>query len=166
MLDIDNYFKDNDKRKKGKDRDRKPSSSSLKRILTPGVTANNIIKTAATGIIVFGTIVLMIIFAIAGSRLAGASYLPLATLAASALSIACIWMFGRPKTEEHYEEEFSKLKSELRNFNTHFDHVKTHQTEIEKRLANVELVESLGAKISQRSSENAHHAKQSATGNW
>lgn len=144
-MDDNNYTNHKDH----KDRSKLPRSA-VERILTPGVTANNIIKTVATGIIIFGTIVLMIIFAIAGSRLAAASYLPLATLAASSLSIACIWIFGRPKTEEHYEQEFSKLKSEIRKLNTNFNQLETHKLEIENRLTNVELLDSFETKLANR----------------
>ncbi len=155
MSDRDKYRDedDDDNWRKGKDRRGKSKSSTLERILTPGVTTNNIIKTAATGIILGGTILLMAIFAIAGSRLPGSSYLPLATLAASSISIACVWMFGRPKTEEHYEEEFTKLRSEISKTNATLDHVVNQTKVIDQRLANVEVLESFENRLAKRSIE-------------
>lgn len=155
MVDRNHHRDDDDDFTKRQERHRKSPSSALERILTPGVTANNIIKTAATGIILGGTIILMTIYGISGARLAGASYLPIATIAASSIAIACVWIFGRPKTEEHYEEEFSKLKSELSKLNTNFESIETKNTDLNKRLSNVELLESFEQKLAMRSLEKA-----------
>jgi hypothetical protein len=126
---------------------REPSKGPVERILTPGTTTNNVIKTAATGIIAGGTILLMVIYGISGDRLAGASYIPMATVAASAIATACVWIFGRPKTEETYNQEFTILKKELRKLNNNFDELQAQNTELEQRLANVELLESFEDKL-------------------
>ncbi len=148
MGDRDNYKSrkryddDDDDYNERRDRRRGPPKSTVERILTPGKTANNVVKTVATGIITGGTILLMITYAIAGDRLVGASYLPLATAVASAAATACVWIFGRPKTEEAYNEEFTIIRKELRNLNTDLDELQAQNTELEQRLANVELLES------------------------
>jgi 5-bromo-4-chloroindolyl phosphate hydrolysis protein len=126
---------------------RGPTKGVVERILTPGHTTNNVVKTIATGIIAGATILLMIIYAISGDRLVGASYLPLLTALASAISTACIWIFGRPKTEEAYNNEFTILRKELRNINSNFDELQDRHADLEKRLTNVELIESFEDKL-------------------
>ena len=131
-----------------------PTKGPIERILTPGATANNVIKTAATGIISGTTFILMSIYALAGDRLAGASYLPIATIATSAIAIACVWVFGRLKTEEAYSAEFSKLKKELRKLNTNIEELQSQNSELEQRLSNVELLESFEDKLAKLTLEN------------
>lgn len=140
--DDDDYYERRDRR-----RDREPKKSTIERILTPGKTANNIIKTAATGIIAGGTILLMGVYGAFGSRLVGAEFLPMATAVSSAVATACVWIFGRPKTEEAYNEEFTILRKELRSLNQNLDDLQAQNTELEQRLANVELIESFEDKL-------------------
>ena len=135
------YDEDDDRYKERRDKRREPSKGAVERMLTPGNTANNVVKTVATGIIAGGTVLLMVVYGISGDRLAGASYLPMATAVAGVISTACVWIFGRPKTEEIYNEEFTILRKELRTLNTNLDDLQDHNTELEKRLANVELLE-------------------------
>ena len=144
MGDRERYNDDYEERREKR---REPTKGPVERILTPGTATNNVIKTAATGIIAGGTILLMVIYGISGDSLAGASYLPMATVAASAVATACVWIFGRPKTEEAYNEEFTILRKELRKINTNFDELQAHNTELEQRLANVELLESFEDKL-------------------
>jgi len=66
--DDDDYGDERYERRRRDDRSHQPKQSALERILTPGNTANNIIKTAATGIIAGGTILLMGIYGIWGDR--------------------------------------------------------------------------------------------------
>lgn len=144
MGDREHYDDDYQERREKR---REPAKGPVERILTPGTTTNNVIKTATTGIIAGGTILLMAIYGISGDRLAGASYLPIATIAASAVATACVWIFGRPKTEEAYNEEFTILRKELGRLNGNFDELKANNTELEQRLANVELLESFEDKL-------------------
>ncbi|MFT5905585.1 MAG: hypothetical protein ACI9E1_001183 [Cryomorphaceae bacterium] len=148
MGDREHYDGDYQERREKR---REPAKGPVERILTPGTTTNNVIKTAATGIIAGGTILLMAIYGISGDRLAGASYLPIATIAASAVATACVWIFGRPKTEEAYNEEFTILRKELGRLNGNFDKLKADNTELEQRLANVELLESFEDKLAKHS---------------
>ncbi|MGJ8654913.1 MAG: hypothetical protein ACSHX6_00575 [Akkermansiaceae bacterium] len=136
-----------------RDRRREPKKGAIERILTPGNTANNVIKTAATGIIAGGTILLMGVYGAFGSRLVGAEFLPMATAVSSAVATACVWIFGRPKTEEAYNEEFTILRKELRSINENLDEVQAHNTELEKRLANVELLETFEDKLAKHTLE-------------
>jgi|GEM_PF-4616170 len=136
-----------------RDHREEPTKGPVERILTPGTTTNNVIKTAATGIIAGSTIILMGIYVAFGDRLAGASYLPMATAVASAVATACVWIFGRPKTEEAYNEEFNILRKKLRKLNTNLDEIQTQNTELEQRLANVELLESFEDKLAKHTLE-------------
>ena len=142
--DRERYDDDYEERR---EKSREPSKGPVERILTPGTTTNNVIKTAATGIIAGGTILLMVIYGISGDRLAGASYIPMATVAASALATACVWIFCRPKTEEASNQAFTILNNELRKLNNNFDELQAQNTELEQRLANVELLESFEDKL-------------------
>ncbi len=138
---------DDDDYRERRDRRREPKTTVVERILTPGKTANNIIKTAATGVIAGGTVLLMCIYGFAGDNLAGSQFLPLATAVSSAVATACVWIFGRPKTEEVYNEEFSILRKEMRSLNTELEDLQAQNTELEERLANVELLESFEDKL-------------------
>ena len=148
--DDDDYGDERYERRRRDDRNRQPKQSALERILTPGNTANNIVKTAATGIIAGGTILLMGIYGIWGDSLAGSTYLPMATAVSSAVATACVWVFGRPKREEAYNEEFSLLKKELNKLNANLDELQAHNTDLEQRLANVELLESFEDRLANR----------------
>ncbi len=138
-----------------------PKKSAIERILTPGNTANNVIKTAATGIIAGGTILLMGIYGIWGDNLAGASYLPMATAVSAAVGTACIWIFGRPKTEEAYNEEFTILRKEIRSLNKNLEDIQAHNAELEGRLANVELLESFEDKLAKHTLDKEAQARTS-----
>lgn len=148
--DDDDYYK----KRYNKRRDYKDyQKSAVERILTPGKTANNIVKTVATGIIACAIVLLMLIYSIAGDRLASASYLPLATLIAGAVTTACIWMFGRPKTEETYNKEFMLLKKELEDLNNRITDINEEKSNLEQRLANVEVLESFEDKLAKHTLE-------------
>lgn len=134
---------DDDYRRDYKRREEKHKPGMIERILTPGTATNNVIKTAATGIIAGGTILLMGIYGLFGDRLAGASYLPMATAVASAVGTACVWIFGRSKTEETYVDEVNQLNAQLSDMKSEMD-------ELHKRLANVEMIESLERRLAER----------------
>lgn len=156
----DNYDDDYDYMKR-RHRDSEPRKGTIERILTPGNTANNVIKTAATGIIAGGTILLMGIYGLFGENLAGASFLPMATAVSSAVGTACIWIFGRPKTEEAHNEEFSILRKEIRSLNSELKELQTHHNELEGRLANVELLESFEDKLAKHTLDKEAQARTS-----
>ncbi len=136
--------------RRSNDRSREPKISTIERLLTPGRTANTVIKTAATGIIAGGTILLMGVYGIFGDRIAGANFLPMATAVSSAVATACVWIFGRPKREEAYNQELASIKKELKSYNTTLADLQLHNQDLEQRLANVELLESFEDRLAKR----------------
>ena len=161
------YDDEDDDYRERRDKRREPNKNALERILTPGAATNNLIKTAATGIIAAGTFLLMTVYGVSGDRLAGASYLPMATLVVSAIGTACVWIFGRPKTEEAYNEEFTALRKKLRDLDSNLDEIQAHNAELENRLANVELLESFEDRLAKHTLEKEAqvHRAESKTSN-
>lgn len=141
--DHDDDDDDDDYKSRGK-------PSMFERILTPGTATNNVIKTAATAVIVGGTIILMGIFAMAGDRLAGASYLPIITALSSAAATACVWIFGRPKTEAMHDAQVRELKKHIADLNHTVDAVQTHLGTVDKRLANAEYIEDFEERLARK----------------
>ena len=152
--DDDDDYKRRDRYNYDRDEKRAPKKTLIERLLTPGQTANNLIKTAATGMIAGGTILLMGIYGLFGENIAGAnSYLPMATAVTSAVATACIWIFGRPKIEETHNAEFNQIKKELRRLNIDLQQLEIENTDLEQRLANVEMLESFENKLAKRTIE-------------
>ncbi len=146
--DDDDYDDDDDRHNRS--RDRKPKMNTFERILTPGTATNNIIKTAATGIIAGGTILLMGIYGIFGSRLAGVEFLPMATAVSSAVATACVWIFGRPKAEEEHQKEMNAMRRQVRDLNDSLEDMQSHFDKIEKRLSNVEVIETFEERLAKK----------------
>lgn len=130
--------------------DRQPKLTPLERILTPGTATNNVIKTAATGIIAGGTILLMGVYGAFGTRLAGSEFLPLATAVSSAVATACVWIFGRPKAEEQFNQEIRDLRSQVKDLNSTLTEMQSHFDKVDKRLTNVEVIENFEDRLAKK----------------
>jgi len=131
-----------------------PKKDWLERILTPGQTTNNLIKTTATGLIFGSTVFLMLIYGWLGERIAGSnSFLPAITALSSAAATACVWIFGRPKSEDVNKAEFNKIKKELLKLNKELDQLDLENADLEQRLAAVEMLESFEDKLAKRTLE-------------
>ncbi len=121
-----------------------PNSTPMERALTPGQTANNVVKTTATAIITAGTVLLMGGYGIAHFFGADISpSLPLATLAASAVSTACVWIFGRPKADALYGSEINKLRREMHTMAEDID-------KLQERIINAEYIESFEERLARK----------------
>lgn len=145
---------DDDYRRDYKHRDRYDSKKSdrdkpsiIERILTTsGQAANNTIKASATGIIAGATVALIGIYAIFGKSFAGMDYLPLATIGAGALSTTAVWFFGRSKTDDMYVDEVRQLTAQIEDMQDEMD-------DLNERLSNVEMIESLERRLAERDVE-------------
>lgn len=147
--DDDDYDDDDDRRYRSS-RDRTPNKSAFERIITPGTATNNIIKTAATGVIAGGTILLMGIYGWFGDSLAGSQYLPMATAVSSAVATACVWIFGRPKAEEDRNREIYQLRRQLKDLNITLDEMELLVEDVDKRLGNVEVIENFEDRLAKK----------------
>ena len=123
-----------------------PNSTPMERAFTPGQATNNVIKTTATAIIAGGTVLLMGVYGmvnIFGGDLN--QYLPMATLAASTLSTASVWIFGRPKADALYGTEINNLRNEMHHMAKEIDVLQDrilnaeHIEDFEERLARKEI---------------------------
>ena len=144
----DDEYDDDDRHYRS--RDREPKKSAFERIITPGTATNNVIKTAATGIIAGGTILLMGIYGFFGDSIAGAAYLPMATAVSSAVATACVWIFGRPKAEEERNREISDLRGQVKDLNQTLEQMQSHFDKVDKRLSNVEVIESFEERLAKK----------------
>ena len=107
--------------------------------------ANNLIKLAATGVIAATTLGIYLIGAI--TRL-GEGALQLPTLAFGAVATAAVWLFGKSKKNNR-----SAL---TRDYERTIDELKERIGELEERVANVEIIESLDRRLArQRADEMA-----------
>lgn len=88
---------------------------------------NTLNKTIATGAIALVTLLLFVTTAVANTRLGLAAFLPSIILVTSASSIASVWYFGRPRKPD------SPALQQLQQLQTKVE-------ELEKRLANAEIV--------------------------
>lgn len=99
---------------------------------------NSFTKTLATVGVAVVTAILFITTAIAGGKLGSfAAYLPLAILLSSSVSIAGIWLFGRPRKSD--SASLKKLK-ELEN----------RVQELEARIHNAEIVDSFENRLAEK----------------
>jgi len=154
-------YDDDDDYKDRKHYENPPTKQNLvERILTPGQTTNNLIKTGATGMIIGGTIILMLIYGFLGENIAGAhSYLPMLTALSAAAATASVWAFGRPKSEDSNNAEFRKIKKELRRISSDLDQLEDENAELEQRLSAVEMLESFEDKLAKRTLEQQNGPK-------
>ncbi len=158
------YDDDDDYKRRDRYEYHAPKKGLLERLLTPGQTANNLIKTAATGMIAGGTILLMGVYGIFGESIAGSSsYLPMATAVTSAVATACVWIFGRPKTEESHNAEFSAVKKELANLRDNLENLQVENADLAQRLATVEMLESFEDRLAKRTLDKQIQSKSSAS---
>ena len=126
------------------------TQTTVERIITPGSAANNFIKATATGVIAGGALLLMVVYGIFGDRLAGSQYLPLATAVSSAVTTACIWIFGRPKVEKMHNEEIHALKSQIADLNLTVEEMQDHFALIDKRLTDAEYIEDFEERLARK----------------
>ncbi|GAA5495841.1 hypothetical protein Rhal01_02020 [Rubritalea halochordaticola] len=109
---------------------------------------NTFNKTVATGIISVVTLLLFVTTAVANSRLGFAVYLPCIILLTSSLSIASIWIFGRPRKPD--SPAINQLEAMQKKI-----------AELEKRLSNAELVNNFEDRLAEKEA-NFRHSNNSA----
>jgi len=102
---------------------------------------NSFTKTLATTAVAGATAVLFITTAIAGNKLGGlAAYLPILILVTSSLSVASIWLFGRPRKSD--SASLKKLQQ-----------LETRIGELEIRITNAEIVENFENRLAEKEVE-------------
>lgn len=99
---------------------------------------NSFTKTLATAAVAGASAVLFITTAIAGNNLGGlAAYLPVLILATSSLSVASIWLFGRPRKSD--SASLKKLQQ-----------LETRIGELELRISNAEIVDNFENRLAEK----------------
>lgn len=114
---------------------------------------NSFTKTLATTAVVVVSAVLFITTAVAGVRLGGfAAYLPVIILVTSSLSVASIWLFGRPRKSD---------SASLKNLQQLEERVE----ELESRISNAELVDSFENRLAEKEikARKSHNSSSYAT---
>ncbi len=99
---------------------------------------NNFTKTLATTAVAGASAVLFITTAVSGNQLGGfASYLPILILVTSSLSVASIWLFGRPrKSDSASLKKLQQLEARIE--------------ELETRITNAEIVENFENRLAEK----------------